>query len=132
MLVFEDFYDPVSWTESGIYQHKRGSLLGRHGVTAVGWGTDLNSRDYWLLLNSFGSGWQQEGYFKVLRGESQLQIMKFGAWGVDWSNPDEDISKPGITEVEVAFSPVLMDTLMQAGQLQNVWIQVSAKTDEKA
>jgi len=134
LLLFEDFYDPVSWTESGIYMHKRGALVGKHASAAVGWGTDMNGRDYWLLLNSFGSGWQQEGYYKVLRGQSSLSIMKFGAWGVDWENPEVDVSKPGITEVEVAFSPVLSEDAMQgpAAVLQSVWIQVSAKTDENA
>lgn len=134
MLLFEDFYDPVSWTESGIYMHKRGTLVGKHASAAVGWGTDMNGRDYWLLLNSFGSGWQQEGYFKVLRGQTALSIMKFGAWGVDWENPDRDISKPGITEVEVAFSPVLSESMMQGPNavVSHVWIQVSAKTDEDA
>lgn len=132
LLCFEDFYDPVSWTESGIYMHKRGALIGKHASAAVGWGTDMNGRDYWLLLNSFGSGWQQEGYFKVLRGKSSLQIMKFGAWGVDWKNKEKDVSKPGITEVEVAFSPVLRADMMQGPQasLANVWLQISAKTDE--
>jgi len=134
LLISEDFYDPVSWTESGIYTHKRGALIGKHASAAVGFGTDMNGRDYWLLLNSFGSGWQQEGYFKVLRGQTSLQIMKFGSWGVDWENKDKDISKPGITEVEVAFSPVLMQGVMQGpnAALSNVWIQVSAKTDEEA
>jgi len=134
LLICEDFYDPVSWTESGIYTHKRGALIGKHAAAAVGWGTDMNGRDYWLLLNSFGSGWQQEGYFKVLRGQTSLQIMKFGAWGVDWENKEVDVSKPGITEVEVAFSPVLTQGVMQGpdASLANVWIQVSAKTDEEA
>lgn len=134
LLIFDDFYDPVSWTESGIYTHKRSDLIGKHAAAAVGWGTDLMGRDYWLLLNSFGSGWQQEGYFKVLRGQTSLDIMQFGAWGVDWSEPDQDISKPGITEVELAFSPVLSSNSEPGptAALGNVWLQVSAKTDEEA
>lgn len=134
VLVYEDFYDPVSWTESGIYSHKRGSLIGKHASAAVGWGTDMMGRDYWLLLNSFGSGWQQEGYYKVLRGQTSLEVMKFGAWGVDWEHPEVDISNPGITEVEVAFSPVLAEGLIHGPEavLSNVWLQVSAKTDEAA
>jgi hypothetical protein len=134
MLVYMDFYDPVSWTESGVYIHKHGDLIGKHAVMATGWGTDLNGRDYWLLLNSFGSGWQQEGYFKVLRGRTSLEIMKFGAWGVDWTNPDQDVSKPGITEVEVAFSPVLSEGLAADpnAALSNIWLTVSAMTDEDA
>merc|ERR1719160_179143 len=60
--------------------------------------------------------------------------MKFGAWGVDWENSGTDVSKPGITELEMAFSPVLSDNVMQGptAVLGNVWLQASAKTDEKA
>jgi hypothetical protein len=134
LLLWSDFYDPVSWSESGIYVHQQGHLIGRHAAVAVGWGTDLNSRDYWLLLNSFGNEWQQEGYFKVLRGVNSLELSAFGAWGVDWSQPDRDKSKPTITDVEVELSPVVDEdtALALTPGLQSVWLQISAFTDEPA
>mmetsp|Transcript_14991 Transcript_14991/g.26263 ORF Transcript_14991/g.26263 Transcript_14991/m.26263 type:complete len:790 (-) Transcript_14991:36-2405(-) len=134
MFLYEDFFDPVSWTESGIYQHKHGALLGRHAAAAVGWGTDLNSRDYWLLLNSFGSSWQQEGYFKVLRGATSLKMMDFGAWGTEWK-PASDKSRPAIFDVEVSFSPVPVSGGAASpllAHLKNVWLRVAAATDEPA
>lgn len=133
MLIYEDFFDPVAWTESGVYVHKRGVLVGKHAAVACGWGTDLDGRDYWLLLNAWGHHWQQEGYFKVMRGDV-LQIPKFGAWSVDWSNPSMDTSKPVISRVEVDFSPVLTDvvTATPLKNLANVWMRVSLKTDEPA
>jgi len=132
MFLYEDFYDPVSWSESGIYQHKKGALLGRHAAVAVGWGTDLDSRDYWLLLNSFGSSWQQEGYFKVLRGATSLKLMDFGAWGTEWE-PAADKSRPAIFDVEVSFSPVPVSGDAASpvlAHLKNVWLRVAAATDE--
>lgn len=134
MLVYDDFFDPVCWTESGIYIHRSGKLIGKHAQTLVGWGTDTEGRDYWLLLNSYGNGWQQEGYFKVSRGETAVHMLKFGAYGVDWRKPDRDESKPGIMDVEVAFSPVIASqfTASPATSLSNVWFQVSAYTDEEA
>jgi len=134
ILLFDDFYDPISWTESGIYIHKKGSLIGKHAVTAVGWGTDADSRDYWLLLNSFGRVWQQEGCFKILRGDTSLQMAKFGAWGADWSDPSKDLSKPTVADVEVSFSPVARSDANMAAEdtLVQVWLVVSAITDEAA
>lgn len=131
-LVYDDMFDPVSWTESGVYIHQRGRLIGKHAAAAVGWGTDVDGRDYWLLLNSYGSGWQQEGYFKVMRGENSLQMSKFAAWGVDWTHAHVDKSKPGIVDVEVSFSAVVanLEATSAASTLTSVWLQVAAFTDE--
>ncbi|CAE8594406.1 unnamed protein product, partial [Polarella glacialis] len=51
------------------------------------------------------NAWQQEGYFKVLRGPNSLKLLDFGAWGGDWK-PKKDKSRPSIFDVEVAFAPV--------------------------
>jgi hypothetical protein len=133
-LVFEDMFNPMAWTESGIYIHKQGKMIGKHAATVVGYGTDTDGRDYWLLLNSFGNDWQQEGYFKVMRGQSSLRLTDFGAWGVDWTHADQDNSKPFIVDVEVSFSPVTRDFAISSelAALEAVWLQVAAYTDEPA
>ena len=40
-----------------------------HAVTAVGYGTDeATGLDYYLVRNSWGSGWGDQGYVKIARG----------------------------------------------------------------
>jgi cathepsin C len=46
-----------------------------HSVTLVGWGYDeVHEKKYWLLLNSWGKHWGENGYFRMIRGEDHNGI----------------------------------------------------------
>lgn len=78
--VYNDFF----WYQSGIYHHT--GLMGKyspfelvnHEVLLVGYGTDMsdprNPQDYWIVKNSWGTGWGEDGYFRIRRGNDECGV----------------------------------------------------------
>lgn len=45
-----------------------------HSVVIIGWGVDDADKKYWIVRNSYGSGWGQNGDFLIRRGQDDLGI----------------------------------------------------------
>jgi len=64
--------DTISNYASGVYNGCTSSTQ-NHAVLAVGYGTE-NGQDYWLVKNSWGANWGDEGYIKIARGSGMCGI----------------------------------------------------------
>ncbi|KAE9461942.1 hypothetical protein C3L33_06151, partial [Rhododendron williamsianum] len=71
------YYQPVSvgidaasgdfrFYTGGVYRGNCGTDL-HHAVTAVGYGITSDGTKYWLVKNSWGTGWGENGYMKLER-----------------------------------------------------------------
>lgn len=75
--VYEDFLT----YKSGVYKHKTGSYLGGHAVRLIGYGTDSEGGDYWIITNSWNETWGNDGVFWISRGNNECGIESQGDAG---------------------------------------------------
>lgn len=62
---------------SGVYSStscQNGPSDVNHAVLAVGYGTDDSGMDYWIVKNSWGTDWGDQGFFKIQRGVNMCGI----------------------------------------------------------
>jgi hypothetical protein len=71
-MVMSDFFSYAG----GVYTPSAGATeVGGHAVTVslVGWGVDMDV-PYWLCQNSWGTGFGEGGFFRILRGADTCTI----------------------------------------------------------
>ncbi|KYK27811.1 hypothetical protein AYK20_02195 [Thermoplasmatales archaeon SG8-52-1] len=74
-LVYDDFL----YHKDGIYQHIWGKVRGPHYVCIMGYNDDPG---YWIVKNSWGKGYQDQGWFKIKYGECGIEKKSFFLNGV--------------------------------------------------
>lgn len=78
MAVDDDFYDNY---DGGIYYDKTGYMETDHEVAVVGYGVDEETGEkFWIVANSWGTSWGDNGYFRIVRGVNNLAIEEYCVW----------------------------------------------------
>uniref|UniRef100_A0A8C0FS30 Dipeptidyl peptidase 1 n=1 Tax=Bubo bubo TaxID=30461 RepID=A0A8C0FS30_BUBBB len=81
MAVAFEVYNDFMLYKEGIYHHTglqddfNPFELTNHAVLLVGYGTDPNSGEkFWIVKNSWGTSWGEDGYFRIRRGTDECAI----------------------------------------------------------
>jgi cathepsin B len=74
--VYDDFLN----YKSGIYKRQSDTLLGGHAVKVIGWGKE-NGQEYWIVANSWGKSWGENGYFRIAFDQCNFE------WGMIAGDP---------------------------------------------
>ena len=63
----------------GIYCDDTGNMDIVHDISVVGYGEE-DGQKFWLVRNSWGTHWGEEGFFRVCRGTNNIAIESDCAW----------------------------------------------------
>lgn len=66
IFVYKDFYNH----RRGVYKHTWGEPVGPHLVTIIGWD---DTQECWLVKNSWGKSWGEDGWFRIKYGECSIE-----------------------------------------------------------
>ena len=79
---------------------------GKHAVEIVDYGTSDTGVDFWVVKNSWGSDWGEDGYFRIRRGDlciGKLDVVfLYASSGISQGTSNEDTSVPTCSAIEVA------------------------------
>jgi len=73
----DDSFQFWNWNEHPIFQEDSCSTEANHAVLLVGYGVDDDGTKYWIVKNSWGEWFAEEGYFKILRGVNMCGIENY-------------------------------------------------------
>uniref|UniRef100_A0A914MKE4 Peptidase C1A papain C-terminal domain-containing protein n=1 Tax=Meloidogyne incognita TaxID=6306 RepID=A0A914MKE4_MELIC len=82
-----DVYNDFMSYRSGVYfKTANARKVGGHAVRIIGWGTQTcngKSMPFWLIANSWSTGWGEKGLVKIRSGVNEVGIEKSGiAFGI--------------------------------------------------
>jgi len=73
-------YADFMYYTGGIYEYVAGPLLGGHAVIIVGWD---EAEEYFIVKNSWGEDWGEDGYFRIAYSQVTNKV-RFGSDAIDY------------------------------------------------
>jgi len=68
--------------EGGVFSQKKEAPIINHEVSVIGWGVTADAEEFWVVRNSWGTYWGEEGFFRIKMYEDNLAIERDCTFGV--------------------------------------------------
>jgi len=85
---FEVYSDFMNY-KSGVYSYTSGTLEGGHAIFVVGYN---DSGKYFIVKNSWGTGWGEDGFFRIAYSQVTSSKVKFGMSAVAYQGAKSQAS----------------------------------------
>ena len=99
ILFYEDLKSGSSCNKDVYSYDGESELIGRQDVVIVGYGI-YNNKYYWLIQNSLGSDWCEDGLAKIEFGKVGIETISFSEPYIEEKNEKKDVSVNLINVVE--------------------------------
>lgn len=84
MFATDRFYNDY---KGGIWKGKGIHAFTNHAISVVGWGKDESEGEYWIVRNSWGTWWGENGFFRITMHGNNLRIGESNCyWAVPSTN----------------------------------------------
>lgn len=81
-VAIEADQEAFQFYSGGVFNAACGTQLD-HGVLVVGYGHDSTSNlDFWIVKNSWGNTWGEQGYIRIVRGQNECGITQMASYPV--------------------------------------------------
>jgi hypothetical protein len=113
LFFWEDFF----YYNGGVYKHRWGERAGGHVVTLVGYD---DSNQCWILKNSWGTGWGENGWFKIAYDADMFAEWYGEGTGVMYLDGVYGNLKPDVPKVQIE-KPVYFQTYLFGIQFKTIF-----------
>jgi cathepsin X len=90
----------------GVFIDNTGRVEEDHDISVTGWGEE-NGVKYWIIRNSWGSYWGENGTFRVIRGINNLGVESDCSWATPTDTWTKDIRNETKPSAEDTPKPTL-------------------------